>query len=185
MEPQKKQIVEDEEEYEYVKVPKKKKVVVNEESEEDMEDRRKKTRAETVSIIKPGLMAILGLAIIVFVAWALDYLYATARFAIIHDISSFLNNNLHIFFGAFIIFGYNEYLNKVYPNEMIYVRPIVSGLAAAFVIWIMSWALKIISAYTPNSIIASVASNAEIYMWPIAVIVIAIGYVIVLAKKMF
>jgi hypothetical protein len=105
------------------------------------------------SMITPILGAVIQVFILAIGLWILK----SINFLNISLISNFywiIINNLHWFFAAFILFGYDDYARKTQENYWT-LAPLFNSFRVIFSLWIATLVIELINIYTFNTALNS------------------------------
>jgi hypothetical protein len=100
-----------------------------------------------------------GAAIQVFILAVGLWILRSINFLNISLITNFyliITSNLHWFFAAFLVFGYDKYAKKTQDNYWV-VSPLFNSFRIVFSLWIVTLVIELINIYTFNSALSYLA----------------------------
>jgi len=139
----------------------------------------------TFGFIGPLIGSIIGIIFLLFGIWMLNLINTPFGSGFISTISNFFFYNLHWFFGASVLFGYNDYLRKKFSRSYWLFSPIVGGIEALFVIWIIISILVIVGEFTGVLLFSMLSSFFYTSLLGIFMLFVLIGYIEEIIKNIF
>ena len=139
----------------------------------------------TFGFIGPLISSIIGILFLVIAIWFLNFANIHLFNSFISMLSDFLFSNIQFFFLASLFFGYCKYFSMRYEKNYWTVSPIVNGLNAIFVIWILVSMFIMVGAYTMTDIITNFSAFILRILWILFALFTLIGYLSEFAKVSF
>jgi hypothetical protein len=91
----------------------------------------------TFDVFGPLVGAIIGIVVLAIGVSLLDYLNGSMQNVFLSAVSVIIGSNFEKFFGAFLFFGYGNFLSSRFPQKLWPLRPAVVAVKVIFVIWII------------------------------------------------
>ena len=96
----------------------------------------------------PLFGSIVGIVLVSLGIWIINGFNVSFSNNLISSIAAFLYNNLAWIFLIFMFSGYKEYMaNRFYKTYWI-ISPIMSGISAVIIFWILAWVIGLTGLYT-------------------------------------
>lgn len=133
--------------------------------------------------IGPLLKATFSLVLLIVVAFLFGLAGEVSKLYFFKAISSFLYLNSHWFFLAYLVFDYGRYLKCVNRAVFRPVKPLVSGVRAAFTFWILAFVFELANIYVGGSLLSTVAQYINANLAGIFVLFAVIGYALFFALR--
>lgn len=138
----------------------------------------------TFDFIGPLISSIIRVIFLVIAIWFLNFVNIHLSNSFISMLSDFLYSNIQFFFLASLFFGYCKYLSMRYEQKYWIVSPVINGLNAIFVIWILASIFIMVGAYTMTDIITNFSYLVLRALWFLFALFVLIGYISEITKRM-
>ena len=139
---------------------------------------------DTFGFVGPLLGSIIGIIFVAIGIFILNFINLFLASSFISAVSSFLFENLNIFFAIFIFTGYNDYFSKRYRRSYWMISPITAGIGAVIAFWIIAWAIVLINTVPKFAILTTISNFLFANFLGIFLLVLVFGYVVVAIKKL-
>jgi len=133
--------------------------------------------------VAPLLGSVFGALFLLFFAWMINLINTGLGISLFSSIYLFVRNNIYLFFGLFIFFGYSDYFSKRYKKTFWTVSPIINGVGLLFAIWISIFVLNVISNYYNSVFLCNVSNILYSNMLGLYFVFILLGYILILIEK--
>jgi hypothetical protein len=139
---------------------------------------------ETFGFVGPIIGSLFGLLMLIVGIFVLNFLNSILGSMFVSSVSDSIYSNLDWFFIFLVFFGYTDYLSKRYREKFWIVSPITSAIGVAIGVWVLVWALDLVNTVPGSALLSSMANFLYSNTWNIFLLVLVVGYIIALVKRM-
>jgi len=127
-----------------------------------------------------SLIALLGLMLVI---WALVFVNIPFANSILVNVNAYLTVNIFWFFLLFVIFSYVSYISEKIPDGKEIVSPAIAAAGITVAFWILMQLLTIINTTLSNAVLAQMINFMGMAIFWVFGIVLALGYLVVIARR--
>lgn len=131
---------------------------------------------KTFGFVGPFFSSILSLVLIVVLVWVLNAVNLPFGNAFISNVSSFIMNNLAVFFAFSLFFSYSSYIHKRHRRAYLPVYPVAVAIGVTIGFWILMWAIKLVNLSFSNQILSNVSLFIQGNLLGIFTLFLFLGY---------
>ena len=108
-------------------------------------------------ILGPLIGSIFSIALLMIGVWLLNFINVF-RISFVLLLTNVIFTNIHLFFVAFLFFGYAGYISKWYGKSYCIISPIVTSASVVFSLWIVMLVINLINSYVGISALSLVSN---------------------------
>jgi len=138
-----------------------------------------------LGFIGPLIKSVFGIIGIVILVWILKFINMPLGNNFISALSNFLLNNLQWFFVASLIFGYNRYFSWRFKKTYWLVAPITTSISIVITLWIAILIINFLNTFINLTALTYASDILYAIMFILFILFIGIGYLTLIAKKLF
>jgi len=134
-------------------------------------------------ILGPLMGSIFSIAFLMIGVWLLNFINVF-RINFVLLLTNVIFTNIHLFFVAFLFFGYAGYLSKWYEKSYWIISPIVSSASVVFSLWIATLVINLINLYVGISALSFVSNFLYANLYSFFFLFLVLFYAIIIINKM-
>lgn len=137
---------------------------------------RKERRFGTLSLIWPIVWSIFTIVFLAFCVLILNFINASLKSYFIFQLSSFILENLYIFFAFSIFFSYARQFRRRSRSMYRIISPLVDALGIVFLVWILIFVIDLTNFYVGSGFLDSIGNFLRVNFAGIFILFLALGY---------
>ncbi|VVB76757.1 Uncharacterised protein [uncultured archaeon] len=140
--------------------------------------------ARTFGAIGPLITSVVGILFFAIGIVVINFVNYFLGSTFVAAVAKFLFDNIYLFFAIFVFSSYKGYLSVVHKMAYELLSPILVGVSFAIAFWSAGWVLRLINTVPKVALIGQISEFFFAEMATILLVVIVLGYVFVVAKRL-
>ncbi len=134
----------------------------------------------TLGVVGPLLSSIIGVIVLALLVWAMTFVNSHVQSWLLADISSFLTNNIAVFFVIFLFFSYTSYFSRFNRRAYRLFSPFSVAVAVMVCFWIAAHAITTANVSLGIPALSEIAFHVNQNLLAIFWLFLALGYLVLI-----